>query len=136
VARDGKPIFAKAYGLANKDQQIPNQLDTKFALGSMNKMITSVAIAQLVPAGKFKYSGTVAQLLPGYPNQEIAAKITVHQLATHTSGLGDVFGPEFQQKKDTLRTVRDWFPLFAGKPLRFEPGKSWSYSNAGFVVLV
>jgi len=135
IARAGKPVFVKAYGMADHDAKIPNKPDTKFALGSMNKMLTSVAIAQLAQAGKLKYTDTIAQLLPDYPNKDVAGKVTVHQLLTHTSGLGDVFGPEFQEKKDSIHTVREWFPLFVDKPLRFEPGKGWSYSNAGFVVL-
>jgi CubicO group peptidase (beta-lactamase class C family) len=101
----------------------------------MNKMFTAVAIAQLVQAQKLKFSDTLAQLLPDYPNQEVARKITVHQLLTHTSGLGDIFGPEFGQKKDSLREIKDYLPLFANQPLRFEPGQGWSYSNAGFIVL-
>lgn len=135
IGRAGKPVFVKAYGRADVKAQVANRPDTKFALGSMNKMITSVAIAQLVQAGKLKYTDTLAQVLPDYPNKAVAAKVTVHQLLTHTSGLGDVFGPEFQEKKDDLQSVRDWFPLFVDKPLRFEPGTSWAYSNAGFVVL-
>lgn len=135
IARNGKPVFVKAYGRADVNAKISNRPDTKFALGSMNKMITSVAVAQLVQAGKLKYSDTIARVLADYPNKEVAAKVRVHDLLTHTSGLGDVFGPEFDEKKDDLRAVRDWFPLFVDKPLRFEPGKSWSYSNAGYVVL-
>src|SRR5262249_17894261 len=65
---------------------------------------------------------------------DIAAKIAVHQLLTHTSGLGDFFGPEFREKKDTLHGLNDYLNLFAGKPLKFEPGKGWAYSNAGMIV--
>lgn len=135
IAKDGKPVWQKAYGYADREAKLPVNLDTRFRLGSMNKMFTSVAIAQLVQAGKLKYTDTIAQLLPDYPNKEVAQKITVHQLLTHSSGLGDIFGPEFQQKKDTLREIKDYLPLFVDKPLRFEPGKGWSYSNAGFIVL-
>jgi CubicO group peptidase (beta-lactamase class C family) len=135
IAKDGRPIFRNAYGYADREAKIKNNLDTRFRLGSMNKMFTSVAIAQLVQAGKLKYTDTVAQLLPEYPDKEIAQKVTVHHLLTHTSGLGDIFGPAFSEKKDALREVRDYVQLFAGKPLRFEPGQGWSYSNAGFIVL-
>jgi CubicO group peptidase (beta-lactamase class C family) len=110
-------------------------LDTRFRLGSMNKMFTSVSIAQLVQAGKLKYTDTVADVLPDYPNKEAARKITIHQLLTHTSGLGDIFGPEFRQKKDSLREIKDYLQLFVNKPLRFEPGTDFSYSNGGFIVL-
>ena len=135
IAKDGLPVFQKAYGLADREHKIPNHLETRFRLGSMNKMFTSVAVAQLVEAGKLKYTDKLAAVLPDYPNREVAQKITIHQLLTHTSGLGDIFGPEFDQRKNELREVRDYLSLFADKPLRFEPGAGWSYSNAGFIVL-
>ena len=134
IAKDGKPFFAKAYGLADREKNIPNNLDTKFRIGSMNKMFTSVAIAQLVQQGKLKYTDTLAAVLPDYPNKEVAAKVTIHQLLTHTSGLGDYFGDEFDKKKDNLRELKDYLQFFASEPLQFEPGKGWAYSNAGMLV--
>ncbi len=135
IAKDGKPIWQKAYGLQDREQKIISNFATRYRLGSMNKMFTSVAIAQLVEAGKLKFSDKLADVLPDYPNKEIAGKITIEQLLTHTSGLGDIFGPAFSQKKDSLRDVKDYLALFVNEPLKFEPGKSWSYSNAGFIVL-
>src|SRR6267142_2069480 len=134
MAKDGQPFYQKAYGLADRDKKIPNNLDTRFRLGSMNKMFTSVAVAQLVERGKIKYTDTVAQLLPDYPDKDAAAKITVHHLLTHTSWLGDFFGEGFDQKKDSLHGLKDYLQLFAGKPLKFEPGKQFEYSNAGMIV--
>ena len=135
IAKDGRPVWQKAYGYADRESKTLNSLDTRFRLGSMNKMFTSVSIAQLVQAGKLKYTDTVADVLPDYPNKEAARKITIHQLLTHTSGLGDIFGPEFRQKKDSLREIKDYLQLFVNKPLRFEPGTDFSYSNGGFIVL-
>ncbi|HEV2121701.1 MAG TPA: serine hydrolase domain-containing protein, partial [Chloroflexota bacterium] len=136
VARDGVPIFSGAYGMADKDAQLPNRLDTKFNLGSMNKMFTAVAIAQLAELGKLSFHDPIGKYLPEYPNKEVAEKVTVHHLLTHTSGLGDYFGPTFfAGGKDTVDTVADYFPFFVDRPLRFEPGAGWAYSNAGFVVL-
>ena len=134
LAKDGKPFFQKAYGYADRVKKVPNNIDTRFRLGSMNKMFTSVAIAQLVQQGKLKYTDTLALVLPDYPDKDAAAKITVHHLLTHTSGLGDFFGPEFDKKKDTVRDLKDYLQFFAGKPLKFEPGKQFSYSNAGMIV--
>lgn len=134
LAKDGKPFFQKAYGFADREKKIANNGDTKFRIGSMNKMFTSVAIAQLVQQGKLKYTDTLAQVLPEYPDKGAAGKITVHQLLTHTSGLGDFFGEEFDKKKDNLRALRDYLQFFVNKPLQFEPGKGWSYSNAGMIV--
>jgi len=135
IAKDGKVLWQKAYGYADRETKTLNTVETRFRLGSMNKMFTSVAIAQLVEQGKLKFTDTIAQVLPDYPNQQVASKVTVEQLLTHTSGLEDFFGPEFFEKKDSLRELKDYLPLFAGKPLQFEPGKGWRYSSAGFLVL-
>jgi len=135
VAKGDRVILHKAYGNAEKNFCGPNKLDTRFNLGSMNKMFTSVAIAQLVQAGKLSYEDTLARVLPDYPNKPIAEKITIHHLLTHTSGLGDFFKPEFFKNREKYVALKDYFPIFASDPLLFEPGKDWSYSNAGFIVL-
>jgi CubicO group peptidase (beta-lactamase class C family) len=102
----------------------------------MNKMFTAVAVAQLAQQGKLAFDDPLLKHLPDYPNQEIAGKITIHQLLTHTSGLGDYFTDKFMQtSKDRYRTIQDFFPLFVDKPLTGEPGKEFRYSNAGFMVL-
>jgi CubicO group peptidase (beta-lactamase class C family) len=136
LARDGAPLFAKAYGLASKAWNVPNRVDTKFNLGSMNKMFTAVAIARLAQEGKLAFTDPLIKRLPDYPNKEVAEKVTLHHLLTHTSGIGDYFTRKFMESsKDRFRTIRDYFPLFVDKPLEFEPGKKFRYSNAGFMVL-
>ncbi|HEX3320212.1 MAG TPA: serine hydrolase domain-containing protein [Terriglobales bacterium] len=134
IAKNGKSLLAKAYGYSDREKKLANNIDTKFRIGSMNKMFTSVAIAQLVQQGKLKYTDTLAQVLPDYPNKEVAQKITIHHLLTHTSGLGDYFSDSFDQKKGTLRDLKDYLPFFVNEPLQFEPGKGWAYSNAGMLV--
>src|SRR5438270_1097134 len=80
VAKDGVTIASKAAGIANKATNAAIDLNTKFNLGSMNKMFTAVAIAQLVQAGKLSFTDTVGKQLPDYPNKEVAAKVTIHHL--------------------------------------------------------
>jgi CubicO group peptidase (beta-lactamase class C family) len=135
IAKNGKPILERAYGLASKGFNIPNRTDTKFNLASMNKMFTAVAIAQLAEQGKLSFDDTILKHLPDYPNRSVAERVTIHQLLTHTSGLGDFFNEKFEQRKTRLRSVQDHFPLFVNDPLLFEPGQKWRYSNAGFIVL-
>lgn len=136
LVHDGKPFYTKACGLASKAFNVPNRLDTKFNLGSMNKMFTAVAIAQLAQQGKLSFDDLLIKHLPDYPNKEVAGKITIHQLLTHTSGLGDYFNDKFMEtSKDRFRTIKDFIPLFVDKPLTGEPGKAFRYSNAGFMVL-
>jgi CubicO group peptidase (beta-lactamase class C family) len=135
VARDGKPVYKKAFGFASQAYRVPNRVDTKFNLGSMNKMFTAVAILQLAEQGKLALTDPIRKHLPEYPNSAAAEKVTIHHLLTHTSGLGDYFNERWEARKFQLRTVADFLPLFAEDPLLFEPGARWQYSNAGFVVL-
>jgi CubicO group peptidase (beta-lactamase class C family) len=140
VAKNGQPIFEKAYGASDKSSGKPNRIETKFNLASMNKMFTSVAIAQLAERGKLSFNDPIGKFFPDYPNKQAAAKITIHHLLTHTSGLADYFDKkEYQSAKQAaggrLKGPKDYFPFFASDPLAFEPGEKWDYSNAGFNVL-
>lgn len=135
VAKDGAPIFSEAYGVANKTGNALNNTETKFNIGSMNKMFTAVAIAQLVEQGKLSFEDTISKHLTDYPNKVVADKVTIHQLLTHTSGLGNYQNEKFLAQLDRIKTLADLLPLFAGEPLAFEPGSKWDYSNSGYVVL-
>jgi CubicO group peptidase (beta-lactamase class C family) len=135
VAKDGKAIYQKAVGLASRAWNAPNRVDTKFNLGSMNKMFTAVAIGQLVDKGKVKLDDKVGKYLPDFLNADVRDRVTVAQLLTHSSGLGSFFGDKFDEKKLHIREVRDYLPLIAEDKLAFEPGSRWSYSNSGFVLL-
>jgi CubicO group peptidase (beta-lactamase class C family)/predicted aspartyl protease len=135
IAKDGKSIFEKAYGLANKGSNTPNNPETKFNLGSINKSFTGVAIAQLAQQGKLSFNDPISKYLPEYPNKTVASKVTIHQLLTHTSGMGMYFNEEFMRRRASLKTLADLLPLFVNDPLSFEPGEKVQYSNSGYVVL-
>lgn len=135
LAKDGKPFFQKAWGRANVRYDVPNRVDTKFNLGSMNKMFTAVAIAQLVEKGKLSFDDKVGKHLPDYPNQEVREKVTLHHLLTHTSGLGSYWNAKYDATWPRIRTVQGFLATFAEEPPRFEPGARFEYSNAGFIVL-
>jgi CubicO group peptidase (beta-lactamase class C family) len=135
IARDGKPFLVKAYGLADKSKNLPNNPETKFNLGSMNKMFTAVAIAQLAEQGKLSFDDKVGKFLLDYPNKDVASKVTIHHLLTHTSGLGSYWNAKFDARRATIKTVADYLALFADEPLLFEPGARFEYSNSGYIVL-
>jgi len=135
VAKNGKPIFAQAYGMADREKQRANALDTRFRIGSMNKMFTATAILQLVQANKLALDDTVGKHLPDYPNKNVASKVTIHHLLTHTGGTGDIFGPDFEAKRLELRTLEDYVKLYGNRDLLHEPGKGDRYSNYGFLLL-
>lgn len=135
VGRRGKVLWQKAVGLANRESRIPNSLETQFRNGSMNKMFTATAALRLIEAGKLSLDDTVGKLLPDYPNKEIAAKVTIRHLLTHTGGTGDFFGPLFAKNRLTLKTHGDYVALFGSRAPVHEPGAEFRYSNFGMVLL-
>ena len=135
IAQNEEILMEAAYGLADQSLDIPNQIDTKFNLGSMNKMFTAVAILQLAESGKLSLNAPIVNYLPDYPNTEVANQVTIHHLLTHTSGLGDVFTEQFAAAPNNFRSNADYLPLFVNEPLLFQPGEQFFYSNAGYVVL-
>jgi CubicO group peptidase (beta-lactamase class C family) len=134
MARDGQPIFRLAFGFANQAYGVPNQLDTKFNVGSLSKSITAVAIGQLAGQGLLAFDDPLIKHLPDIPSQ-IGERVTIHHLLTHTSGLGNYWNEKFEASRARLRTVADFIPLFIDDPPAFEPGSRWSYSNAGYILL-
>jgi D-alanyl-D-alanine carboxypeptidase len=135
VARDGKPVFEKSYGLANRSDNIPNSAQTRFSLGSINKHFTKIAVGQLIAAGKLSTSDTIVKHLPDYPNAN-AHNVTVQQLLDMNAGLADFFGPDFDAAaKHRFRRNRDYYAFVAPKALNFPPGTRKQYCNACFIVL-
>jgi D-alanyl-D-alanine carboxypeptidase len=135
IARKGKIVYSHSWGLADRGSKIPVTLDTKFRLGSDNKMFTAVAVLQLVAAGKVSLDGKVGDYLPDYPNKEVAQKATVRMLLNNSGGTGDFFGPEFDKNRLNLKHNEDYIALFGGQAPVFEPGSKERYSNFGFVIL-
>lgn len=130
-----KTFFDECRGLADRTFEVAADQQTKFHIGSMNKMFTAVAIAQLVESGKLTWDATLDELMPEYPDRAAAAKITVWQLLHHTAGLGDFFVPEFFQNREKFINPGDYLDLIARQPKVTEPGTDWSYSNAGYILL-
>lgn len=135
VTDGAKTIFDECRGPAERRFNVPLDRQTKFHIGSMNKMFTAVAIAQLVEAGKLSWTDTLAMRVPEYPDRAAASKITVWQLLHHTSGLGDYLVPEFFQKREKFSWPADYLELIARQPKVGEPGGEWSYSNSGYALL-
>ena len=135
VAKDGKPVYKTAIGMANKGYNIPNRIDTKLNVASIGKMFTAIAIMQLVEQGKLLLTDTIGKLLPDHPNKQAAVKVTIHHLLSHSSGMGDIHGPKYAAKASSLREIRDYLPLFEDEPLLYEPGTRMQYSNTGYLLL-
>jgi len=131
----GRILFEKAWGYGDREAKIPLKVTDKFRLGSMDKMFTAVATLQLVEQGKLSLDGTVGRYLPNYPNKEIADKVTIRMLLTHTGGTGDIFGDDFDKHRLELKTLADYVKLYGARGPEFPPGSKSSYSNYGFILL-
>jgi D-alanyl-D-alanine carboxypeptidase len=136
IARNGEPVFEEAFGYADRDKASPNRVDTKFNIGSINKSFTGLAIRKLAAEKKLSLDDTIGKFLPDYPNKDAAARVTVRHLLEMSSGIGDIFGDRYDAAdKEKILTLADYLPLFADRPLEFEPGKGNRYSNGGYIVL-
>lgn len=136
VAQNGKVILSKGYGMANYEWDIPNTPQTKFRLGSITKQFTSMCIMQLAEKGLLKTEDPLSKYIPEYP-KEVADKITIHHLLTHTSGIFNLTSDkEFDKTMRVhMKSLNEVIALFKEKPLDFEPGTKYSYSNSGYILL-
>ena len=135
VARNGVPVFFKAYGLADREKKIPNNIRTRFNLGSINKTFTQVAIRQLVAAGKLSMTDTLGKFFPDYP-QAVSRAATVEQLLTMRGGLADFFGEAFTRApKSQFASNADYFKFVGSQPPLFAPGERNQYCNGCYIAL-
>ena len=130
VLRKGKIIHLKSYGLANVEHQVPVKPETIFQSGSIGKQFTAAAVMLLVQENKLSLDDKISKYFPDIP--PTWKDITIWNLLTHTSGLGD-YPPDIDLKRDY--TEAELFASFKQFSLDFEPGTSWNYSNVGYVTL-
>lgn len=133
VAKDGRVLFQKSYGMANYEWSIPNSERTKFHIASITKTFTAAAILQLEQQGKLKLTDPLSKYIPDFLNGD---RITIEQMLSHTSGLPDFYSlPEYSGKKNQRVTLADLIAWVKTKPLDFLPGSKSSYSNTGYAFL-
>jgi CubicO group peptidase (beta-lactamase class C family) len=134
VARDGKAILDKGYGMANVEWDVPNLPNTKFRLGSITKQFTAAAILLLEERGKLKVEDRIKTYLPDIPMSW--ERITVYNLLTHTAGIPNfTAAPEYNAAKSRSTTVDGTLATLRDKVLDFGPGEKMSYSNSGYLAL-
>ena len=137
VARQGHTVYERAFGLANLEWQIPNDVQTKFEIGSMTKQFTALLILQFVNEGRVHLDGHISDYLPYY-RSAIGNRVTVTELLSHTSGIPNFLSnPGFLEgpASRTSYTVRDFVEKYCSGDLHFEPGTKFEYSNSGYFLL-
>ena len=134
VARDGTVLLSKGYGSADLEWSVPNSPTTKFRLGSVTKQFTAACILLLEERGKLKVDDPVKKYMVDAP----AAwdKMTIFNLLTHTSGIPSFTGfADYGSTKAIATTPEKLVARFRDRPLEFQPGEKYNYSNSGYVLL-
>jgi CubicO group peptidase (beta-lactamase class C family) len=137
VAKGPQVLLTGFHGEANKGDHVPINIDTKFNLGSMNKMFTATAAARLMEAGKLSFDDPASKYLDeSWLPKEVTDKITIRHLMTHTSGLGSYFNETYQKSSRALfRKLDDYKPLIKDDRPAFTPGEKFQYSNTGMFLV-
>jgi len=137
VAKGEEILFRHACGEASKRFHVSNNIDTKFNLGSMNKMFTATAVLQLVERGRLSLDDTIDRYVDeSWLPKDVTSRITIHHLLTHTSGLGSYFNRRYDESSRQLfRRLDDYKPLIRDDRPAFEPGQRFRYSNTGMFLL-
>lgn len=137
VARRGRIVYQRGFGLANVEWNLPNDVNTKFEIGSMTKQFTALLVLQFVHEGKIRLEGHLADYLPYY-RKDTGSRVTISELLSHTSGIpnftslpGFLDGPASRAH----HTPREFVQLFCSGDLEFEPGTRFEYSNSGYFLL-
>jgi CubicO group peptidase (beta-lactamase class C family) len=133
VARTGKVLLRRGYGLANYKLQVPISPETRFHIASVSKVFTAVAILQLQEQGRLKLTDHVSRFVSDFPNGD---RITLDNLLTHTSGIPNINDlPDYDSFARSTHTASQLVAKFAGLPLEFEPGANYRYSNSNYNLL-
>ena len=128
LAEKGKITLHKGYGMANEKLKIKSSPETLWAIGSITKPFTAIAILQLESAGKLKTDAKIGDYINGLENE--IANLTIHQLLTHSAGLGEYSGDD-----DKPMSREDFINFINKTPLKYEPGEKFFYSNVGYSLL-
>lgn len=137
VARDGKVLVSKGYGMADVEHDVPNTPETKFRLGSLTKQFTAAAVLLLQERGQLSVQDSVCKYVAPCP--EAWQPVTIHHLLSHTGGVPNLTNlsafPDYLRTKRDPTTVEALIGRFRDRPLDFKPGEKWNYSNSGYILL-
>jgi CubicO group peptidase (beta-lactamase class C family) len=135
VADHGKVIYHRAFGLANREWQIPHTTDTAFRVASLTKQFTATLVMQLAEQGKLRLDDPVGKYVPEL-SQEIGRRVTLHHLLNHTSGIVDYANfPGFWANRLGEKVPKADFLAIMNRPLEFEPGSQGHYSSSNYTLL-
>lgn len=134
IAKDGKAIYKKAFGMANMELNVPMKPENVFEIGSITKQFTAISILMLEEQGKLNIEDDILKYIPDYPTN--GTKITIRQLLNHTSGIKSYTGmANFRALSRTDMSPKELIDVFKNEPFDFEPGTDYKYNNSGYILL-
>lgn len=145
IRHNGSDVFTGCYGYANRSFKVKNEINTRFRTASITKMFTAVSILQLIDEGKICLDTSAVEYLD-LKNTKIPAEVTIHDLLTHTSGIADYFDEMNSEDEDweklweekpiyTMRSLLDYFSMFAYNEPVNKIGELFKYNGAGYILL-
>ncbi|WP_341294472.1 serine hydrolase [Catalinimonas locisalis] len=136
VAEKGEIIYKNAFGLANREWNIPNQVDSRFDIASISKQFTAMLVMQMYEEGKIHLDSAISTYYPEY-RSDIGKQVTIHHLLTHRSGIPNytsipyVWSDSLVNRYNKEQLVQK----FCSGDLEFKPGTKYSYNNTGYFLL-
>ncbi|MDM9631491.1 serine hydrolase domain-containing protein [Robiginitalea aurantiaca] len=133
ITKNDETIFENCYGFATQSFKVPNEINTRFKIGSVSKQFTAAAILILEQEGLLHTTDTLSKFFPDHSNAE---RMTIQQLLTHTAGIADIYTvPNFNKLSGEKKTISDLTKLVLDSELQFESGTQYEYSNGGYAIL-
>jgi CubicO group peptidase (beta-lactamase class C family) len=133
VMKQNKVLLEKGYGLADREWNVANTVETKYRIGSVTKQFTAACILQLIEVGKLSLTDKLSKFYPDFPKGD---SVTIHMLLNHTSGIASYTDIKDFMNVATLSLSKDsMISFFKNKPYNFSPGTKWSYNNSGYFLL-
>lgn len=134
IAKDGKAVYTKAFGMANMELNVPMKSEYIFEIGSMTKQFTAVSILMLLEQGKLSLEDEITKYIPDYPTQ--GKTITIHHLLNHTSGIKNYTSiKKIREISKTDLSPIELIDFFKNEPMDFSPGEQFKYNNSGYILL-
>lgn len=134
IAQSDSVIFQRTFGYADAQRQHLIGPRTRFNTGSGGKMFTALCVARLVQRGALRFTDTLSQVVPALRNQAFARRVTIAQLLSHTSGVGEYWTDDYEKHRGEIRTLSDFLPFVLAAGVRFPAGTQFEYSNSNYIL--
>ena len=133
IAKEGRIVFERSYGMANRESNLPNRSTTQYRIGSLSKPFTSLIIHRLMEKGWLHINDPLNKYLPGFSRND---SVTIEHLLNHTSGIRSITSMEqYRTGRSEIKGMKEVIAILKSQPPVFSPGSSWQYSNSNYLLL-